>query len=110
MSAQFLIGMVVWMIDEGVFEDLFGMEWDFFTDPFFQLLGPVFPAIVAITLLSMSYIYTGGLAVPTTLSIFIGGFMIMWLPAEAQMVGGLLVLFGIFVALYSAYSGGGVRV
>ena len=89
------------------------LEWDlgYFTDPFFQLLGPVFPAAVAICLMGVLYIYTGGLAMPTVVAMLIGSGIILHLPAEAQTVGQLLILAGISMALYAAYDsrGGGVR-
>ena len=93
------------MIPDDAFDGLWDMEWSWFYDPFRELLGPVAPAIAAITILTMSYIYTGGIAVPTILSMLLGGAIIVYLPAQAQWMGGLLVLFGIFVGLYSMYIG-----
>ena len=87
------------------------LDWDlgYFTEPFFHLLGPVFPGAVAIGLMGVLYIYTGGLAMPTVVAMLIGSGIILYLPAEAQLIGQLLILAGISMAIYAAYDSSGGR-
>ena len=92
-----------------LFDGLYDLDFDWFADPYMGLLGPISPVIIAVTILTMSYIYTGGIATPTVLSMLMGGSMIVWMPPSAQAVGVILVLGGIFLAIYSMYEGGGGR-
>lgn len=84
-------------------------EWDLdvWTDPFFEVLGPVFPLAVAIFVIGTTYIYTRSAAMPTVLAILLGGSMITLLPATAQNVGWLLVYGGIAAAIWMVFEGGG---
>jgi len=90
-------------------EEIVNWEWDFFLDPYFELLGPIFPAIVAIFVISISFIWTRNMALPTVLMILLGGSMVTYLPAAAQTVGLLLVFAGVASAIWIAYSGNGRR-
>jgi len=91
------------MTDE--FDQLVEWEFEFFTGEFMDLLGPVFPAAVAIWLMGVLYIYTRSMAMPTVISILLGGSMIAYMPAEAQNVGILLVFAGIASSIWMFFGG-----
>lgn len=83
-------------------------NWDigYFLEPFFAVLGPVFPAAIAVGVLGATYVYTRSVALPTVLAMLLGGGMIIYLPAEAQTAGQLLIIGGIALAIWVAYTGG----
>lgn len=77
---------------------------DLWLEPFFEVMGPVFPLIIAVGLMGMLYIYTRSMAMPVVVAILIGGTFITTLPPAAQNVGILLVFAGIAGAVWMAYS------
>lgn len=88
--------------DGGVFEALASV----FTD----LLGPVAPLGLGITIAGMLYIWSDGSpTLPTVVLILTGGLLIEYLPAEAQQVAQLMLLGGIGLVLWLAWMKGGGR-
>lgn len=86
-----------------------GQWWDAVIGPYLDVMGPVFPAAVALGIMGMSYIYSGSMALPAILAILLSPFIIAYLPAEAQTAGILVILAGIALGLARAYLGGGPR-
>lgn len=78
--------------------------------PYTSLLGPVAPVMLGLFVGGVSYIWSGGrLALPATLSVLLGGYLLPFLPGPARAGGYLLILFGVAGALWSAWNGGGRR-
>lgn len=79
-------------------------EWfDVLTEPFFGLLGPLFPFLVGVCLMGMLYIFSGSLALPTVLAILLGGGLTLMMPPEAQLAAQLLILTGVATGLYMLF-------
>jgi len=96
-------------LDSETADSIINWDWDFFLEPYFDLLGPIFPAIAAIFLVGISFIWTRNMALPTVLMVLLGGGMVTYLPAAAQSVGLLLVFAGLVSAIWIAISGNGRR-
>lgn len=84
-------------------DDLVNFRLEFWSEPFVELLGPVWWATVAMFVLGVSYVYSRSIAMPTMLAILLGGSFITLLPATAQTVGLMLVTVGIASAIYQFY-------
>lgn len=97
--------------DPGRFTEMWG-NGDWFkavTDPFLDLLGPLFPLVVGLGLAGMLRVWSGGTALPVVVMIIVGGSLIPSLPPEAQSGAQLLLLLGIAAAIYFAWTDGGGR-
>lgn len=80
-------------------------QWfDALLDPFFSLLGPLFPLLIGLVIMSMLYVYSGSLALPTVVGILIGGFALQLMPAPAQTVGQIIIFAGILIGIYVAFT------
>jgi hypothetical protein len=77
---------------------------------FTDLLGPVAPLGVGITIAGMLYIWSDGSpTLPTVVLILTGGLLIEYLPPEAQTVAQIALLGGIALVLWMAWMKGGGR-
>jgi len=85
-------------------------EWfEAVTQPYFAVVGGLFATVFVGAIMGMLYIYTGDLAVPTVIAILVGGsgFLTQRLPASVQRGLVVVLLIGIGLALYQAWSARG---
>ena len=76
--------------------------------PYFELMGPLFPFLCITGAMAMLWIYSDDIKLPTTVGIVLSGVVLTFLPeAMLSIVGGLFV-FTVAVALFSVWSGHGI--
>lgn len=78
--------------------------------PYLGVLGPIAPVMLGMFVFGVTYIWSGQrLALPTTLLVVVGGFLLPFLPPAAATGAYVLILGGVGLALWSAWNGGGAR-
>jgi len=91
-----------------LYEDLWadGKLFDAVFRPFSAQVGALFSTIFVSTIMGMLYIYTGDLGVPTALAILVGGAGLLTTRLPASLQQGLIIVLvlGIGLALYQAWS------
>jgi len=94
-----------------LYEDLWadGQWFDAVTSPYLTVVGALFATIFLGTIMGMLYIYTGDLAVPTVVALLVGGsgLLTQRLPASLQRGLVIVLVIGIGLGLYQAWSARG---